>query len=202
MTRNNPEDFIGKRFFRWTVIGTAGRDKRDEPQLMCKCDCGTVKPINLYSLKGNKTKSCGCYRVDFARENNSTHKCKKTRLYRIWTGMKDRCLNPNGKYWEKYGGRGISVFEEWKKFETFKDWALENGYSDELTLERINVNGNYCPENCSWENYETQENNRRNTVYCFYEGEYIPVMVLSRKLNISRWKCVNRYGGTKICQTS
>ena len=160
------------------------------------CDCGGQTITSRRNLTQGNSKSCGCYRRELGKKNK-THGMKKTRLYRIWAGMKDRTTNPNSKYWIDYGGRGISLCDEWFDFENFMEWAISNGYTEELTLDRVDVNRNYEPSNCRWATYLEQENNRRNTVYCKYNGETVPIMELSRKLNISRYMCKKLYGGIK-----
>jgi len=96
-----------------------------------------------------------------AKKLNLSHGESRTRIYRIWKGMRERCFNPNRKPYKNYGGRGISVCEEWNSYLVFKDWAINHGYSDYLSIERIDVNGNYCPENCTWIPLEDQSKNRR-----------------------------------------
>jgi hypothetical protein len=101
-----------------------------------------------------------------------THGMSKTRLYRIWAGIIQRCYNDKKRYeWQKYGGRGIKTCDEWRRFEPFMDWALANGYSDNLTIDRIDVNGNYEPSNCRWATVYQQENNKRTSKYLIYNGK-------------------------------
>ncbi len=99
------------------------------------------------------------------------------RLYRIWKHMRNRCRNPNNKSYYKYGGRGISVCKEWDaNYECFEKWAVNNGYSDNLSIDRINANGNYEPGNCRWATNHTQDNNKRNSIRVLYKGEYLPII--------------------------
>ena len=192
------KDLTGMKYNRWTVIERAENAPDGKSRWLCRCDCGTEKVISQQSLVMNKTISCGCYRKEWASTHGVTHGMKKTRLYRIYQGMKGRVTSPSNKYWDKYGGRGISLCDEWKKgFEPFRDWALANGYTDELTLDRIDNDGNYEPSNCRWVSYKVQENNRRNTVYCIYEGERVPVMYLAERLGMSRDYCKKHYGEKK-----
>lgn len=164
-------DMSGQRVGRLTVIKRADKPKGTKPHWVCLCDCGNTTIVSRRHLKDHSTVSCGCYRIDFGKERK-THGMKGTRLYRIWTGMKDRCCNPNSKYWDKYGGRGINVCEEWKNsFESFYEWSINNGYTSKLTLDRADNDGDYDPNNCRWATYKEQENNRRNNVYLEYGGK-------------------------------
>ncbi|TCT14563.1 hypothetical protein EDC18_10544 [Natranaerovirga pectinivora] len=154
-------DYTGKRFEKLTVI------KRDEniAKWICKCDCG--KEIIVYGnrLKNGKVKSCGCLPSEIIIRRNkyelSTHRMTGSRLYNIWDSMKARCLNSNSKDYHNYGQRGITIYEKWLKFESFMEWATKNGYQEKLTLDRIDVNGNYEPSNCRWVSTKVQGNNTR-----------------------------------------
>lgn len=155
---------IGKRYGRLTVLARAGSDSKGNSMWLCQCSCGNKKEIVGYSLK--RIQSCGCLQSESVSENNrklkTTHGQKNTRLYNIWRGMKMRCLNENSKFYKYYGGRGITICGEWiDSFENFRDWALANGYSDELSIDRIDNNGNYEPDNCQWTTQSEQNANRR-----------------------------------------
>lgn len=141
----------------------------------CKCDCGKEILVQKACLKNNHVQSCGCLNT----ENHTKHNGKGTRLYRIWAGMKNRCNNPKSEVYNRYGGRGICVCDEWlKDFKNFAEWAKCNGYNDTLTIDRINVNGNYEPCNCRWISRQEQNLNRRNNHLLEYNGE---------KKTISEW---------------
>lgn len=160
-------DLTGEKFGRLTVIKRHPvNDRQNKPQWECICDCGKNVVVSAYSLRSGNTKSCGCYKSDIDREVNTTHGESKTRLYRIWCSIKRRCNSPTDKSYDRYGGRGISVCEEWNNsYETFSKWAKENGYSEGLSIERKDVNGNYCPDNCTWITLKEQARNKRNTIY-------------------------------------
>ena len=141
-----------------------------------KCGfCGNNFKATTYDIKSKNTKSCGCYHKRRASETNKTHGLGTTRLYSIWAEIKKRTLNPKNKQYNDYGGRGITICDEWKNdFMSFYNWAMENGYSDELSIDRIDNDGNYCPENCRWTTPTIQARNQRiyknNTIG--YKGVY------------------------------
>lgn len=162
-------DLTGRRFGRLTVIGKAesyvAPSGRKYTKWLCKCECGNEISVYSDNLRHGKTKSCGCFCKEYMSKIYSKHGMARTRIYREWTGIKTRCNNPNDKRYKDYGGRGIVMCDEWKNsFEAFRDWAMANGYRDDLTIERKDVNGNYCPENCCWITLAEQERNRRDTL--------------------------------------
>ena len=127
-----------------------------------KCGfCGTKFKASTGNIKNSHTKSCGCHKKRVIKEVNKTHGLRYTRLYSIWINIKRRTLNPKHKAYQDYGGRGITICEEWLDMQNFYDWAMENGYSDELSIDRIDNDGNYCPENCRWTTSIIQSRNRR-----------------------------------------
>ena len=165
-------DLTGKRFGRLVVIKRLENDKHYSACWLCKCDCGNIKSIKGNSLRRGLTVSCGCYHKETVTNRQTTHNSSKTRLFRIWQHMKARCYNPNYKFYSYYGGRGITICDEWRNdFISFQQWSLSHGYTDELTLDRINTNGNYEPDNCRWVTRKIQQNNNRRNLNFTINGE-------------------------------
>lgn len=155
-------DLTGKRFGGWIVIEQAGNNARGGALWRCRCDCGTVRAVNGADLRNEKSVSCGCLgsRAMIGKIRRS-HGESGTPLYQVWKNMRARCRNPSTEGFKNYGGRGIAICAEWDEFAVFAEWAKSSGYRDDLSIERINVNGNYCPENCTWADAATQNANRR-----------------------------------------
>lgn len=161
---------IGERFGK-LLIRQKHHVEEGRVYYLCDCDCGNTVIVQYSHLISGNTKSCGCLQKEltskrFAKHNNSTHP-----LYGVWTMMKQRCYNHNNKSYKNYGARGIKVCDEWKNdFITFYNWAIENGYKDGLTIDRLNVNEDYSPNNCAWVTQKIQQNNRRNNIVINYGG--------------------------------
>jgi len=160
------------------------------------CDCGVQKELIASDILKGSTKSCGCLR----HENSciSKHRGGKTRLYSIWKGMRSRCMNENDKDYKNYGGRGIKICEEWSEFVPFRDWALNNGYQNNLTIDRTNNNGNYEPSNTAWKNLTEQARNRRNTVWYDIEGVNKPLIEWCQILNVKYTTAFERHRRTGV----
>ena len=153
-------NLIGKKINMLTIIEQLPT-KNGRTYWRYKCDCGKIGTINSSCIY--RTISCGCFRSSKARQMHTTHNKKGTRIYNVHNSMKQRCLNPKSKNYSNYGGRGIKLCKEWEKFENFYIWAIKNGYKDNLSIDRINVNGNYEPSNCRWVTSKQQQLNKRNT---------------------------------------
>ena len=166
------KDIGGRRYGKLVAIKPTGGTKNGSKIWLCQCDCGNTKTTTVRMLNSGKTSSCGCYKIEKARANLTTHNKRNTRLYTIWNHMKDRCYNPNSKIYRFYGGRNIIICDEWKNdFETFYNWAINNGYDDSLTIDRINSFGNYEPSNCRWITIQDQQRNRTNNRFITYNNE-------------------------------
>lgn len=186
-------DLTGKRFGRLTVIGRAD-NKGKISVWKCRCDCGTEKDIMSSHLRYGRIVSCGCQSRERIAKLNLTHGKSKTRLYNIWTGIKTRCYDKNCSSYKNYGERGIIMCDEWiDNYEAFESWAESKGYRDDLSIERIDVNGNYCPENCRWATHKEQSNNTRRNIKVDYQGETLTLKELSEKLKIDYKRLFKAY---------
>lgn len=169
------EDLTGRRFGRLIVLErTDSHIKKNgdkQTAFLCRCDCGNVRKVLAYNLKNGHTTSCGCEAFRKRVAAKTTHNEAGTRLYRIWTKMKGRCTNPNDPAYKRYGGCGRTLCEEWKHYERFRDWALANGYADNLSIDRINNEKGYSPDNCRWATPKQQANNTRKNRIIEFNGE-------------------------------
>lgn len=162
-------DLTGERFGRWAVISHFDQDKWGHHRWLCRCDCGNEKVLYGTELTSGRTTSCGCYFLEWNSERHRKHGDCHKRLYRTWSSMRKRCRCETCDAFKRYGGRGITICKDWEEYSKFKQWAISNGYQDDLTIERIDVNGNYCPENCKWIPFKEQAKNRTTTVW--YKGK-------------------------------
>lgn len=175
---------IGERFGRLVIVE---RVEGKRPRYLCKCDCGNSICVDYGDLtrKYGGTKSCGCYR----KEKVTKHGGRYSRIYSIYRGMITRTTNANSQEFEDYGGRGITICDEWlgeQGFETFQYWALNNGYADNLTIDRIDNDKGYSPDNCRWSDRKTQNNNKSNTIYLTYNNETKSLAEWAEEIGIDR----------------
>ena len=197
-------DVIGKKFYSWTVISFSRLDKFRQPLYICRCDCGLEKEVNIYRLlRGN---SQSCIKCSYKRRP-AKHNLTRTRIYRIWENMKQRCYNEKNHKFRIYGARGIKICDEWLNDVTkFYEWSLKNGYADNLSIDRIDVNGDYCPENCRWATMVEQQNNKNQNIIINYKDEKFTLSEFCRKLNLNyrtivgRIKIYKSYDGEIILQ--
>lgn len=197
MPKGNPIDLTGQRFGRLTVLEVSPKRARRELMWVCQCDCGNVVTVRGKCLRKGETKSCGCYNKEVSSKRNKVlatkHGWYGTRLYRIYRRMKDRCTNPNVPMYHHYGGRGITVCDEWMNDpKAFCEWAMANGYEDNLTIDRIDTNGNYEPSNCRWVTNIQQQRNKRNNVTLTYNGETKCITEWAEMYGIARSKIYQR----------
>ena len=158
-------DLTGKKYGRLSIINRAP-NKNGRVYWNCICDCGAKTVTSRNELRSGDSQSCGCYHKEQARIAKLTHGDTGTRLHSIWTGIKDRCTNPNNKDYEHYMGKGVSMCPEWfNSYETFKKWALTNGYKDTLSIDRIGGNTVYSPNSCRWATGITQNRNRSKILH-------------------------------------
>ncbi|NCC62772.1 MAG: hypothetical protein EOM12_18015 [Verrucomicrobiae bacterium] len=159
-----PKKLDGLRFGRLVVIERQGKHKDGNLLWLCKCDCGNTVVVCGKYLRCGDTKSCGCLNIEKIKERFTTHGAKRNRkeerLHRIWSGMKARCEIPSATSFKYYGGKGISVCAEWKTYQPFKEWALQNGYENHLTIDRLDNEKGYSPSNCRWATTVEQHRNQ------------------------------------------
>lgn len=188
-------DLTGQKFGRLTVIERAGT-QNGHAHWRCKCKCGNDVYANSGDLTNGKTHSCGCWVRETTSKRNFIHGLSCTRIRRIFGLMKDRCTNENNPQYKDYGGRGIKICDEWlNNFVAFKDWAFSNGYSDKLSIDRIDNNGNYEPSNCRWTDRVTQANNTRNNRFIKVGKDMLTIAQAAHKFDINAttlWCRVNR----------
>ena len=168
------KDLTGQRFGRLLVLSLVDSPaSADIPtKWRCLCDCGNIVEVRGYNLKSGGSTSCGCLQRERAAARSKKHGQTGSRLYVIWQHIIGRCKRKSDNAYKWYGGRGITICDEWlNSFEAFSKWAMENGYSDKLTIDRIDVNGNYCPENCRWITLREQQWNKTNNTLVEYGGE-------------------------------
>lgn len=173
---NGFKNMIGEKFGRLTVTGLSDKKSGRKRYWICECDCGNTVLARSDSLRSKTTMSCGCFKKEQDKinltKNHKGYNSHQSRLYHIWQGMRKRCENTNCAQYPEWGGRGITVCDEWSKdYKTFMNWSVSNGYRDFLSIDRIDVNGNYEPSNCRWTTAKVQANNRRSNINVEYNGE-------------------------------
>lgn len=197
------KDLTGKRYGRLVVIG---RDKdyisptgRKIVRWKCQCDCGNTVSTTAIHLTNGDTLSCGCYGTERRRKSissrNLRHEKSRTRIYHLYQNMKYRCYNSGAANYSAYGGRGIRICDEWlgeNGFENFFNWSISNGYRDDLSIDRIDVNGNYSPENCRWADEEVQHNNTQRSVRLTLEGRTQTAAQWAKELGVDRHTIYDR----------
>ena len=192
MTRIKFEEMFNKKFGRLTVIEFVG-SKNKRRMWKCQCECGNITIVDTNSLTTGNTTSCGCKHKELYQKHSiemKKHGMSNTRLYHCWTDMRQRCNNPKNKCFKYYGERGIKVCEEWNNSMNFINWALSNGYKDDLTLDRIDVNKDYSPSNCRWVTIKEQANNKRNNVLYTYNNETLTLAQWCERLGLKS-QCVS-----------
>lgn len=165
---------LGQKFNRLTVVEDLGNNNSGKSYWLCRCDCGNYTKVSGGDLRNNHIKSCGCLKKEVS--SKSKHGLSHSRIWGKWRGMIRRCENPNHHQYKNYGGRGIKVCDEWHSLEKFAEWAFSKGFDDskgryDCTLDRIDVNGDYCPENCRWISTKENCNNKTNNLWLEYNGE-------------------------------
>lgn len=192
------KDIAGVRFGRLRAIKPNG-SQGNNTKWLCICDCGNKVSVNISSLTMGRTRSCGCLRKENTSSMFKKHGFRSEKLYSVYCTMKQRCYNPNNQRFSCYGGRGISICDEWQAdYLAFRKWALDNGYEDGKSIDRINNDGNYEPSNCRWVNTITQANNKRNNPKIEYGGESHTIAEWARikglsyhtlyeRINVHKW---------------
>lgn len=186
------DDLIGMKFNQLTVIEWIPPEKRKSKlnSLKCRCDCGNETEVNRYKLTSGHTKSCGCHRLKVLKTSSIKYKNHDRRLYEVYMAIKYRCTNPNNPRYHNYGGRNITMCNEWlESFDNFAEWAYANGYDSnaehgECTIDRKENEKGYCPENCRWITNKEQQSNRRDNINITFLGETHNMKEWSDILNI------------------
>lgn len=201
MKANN---LIGRKFGKLTVVARSENTKSGKSQWICDCDCGNRKnkPVSSYDLTSGKVQSCGCMYLESNKDRAKTHGKTGTRLYRIWSAMRQRCNDPKHETFERYGGKGITVCKDWEDFQAFHDWAISNGYAENLTIDRKDNSKGYSPENCRWSTMKQQQNNRSNNIRLTINGTEKTITEWSEVSGIPRatltWRVKNHWAEDEL----
>lgn len=200
----NPEKYISNKYGKLTVIRLTeiktykrvdknGKEIKSYSYLFeCNCTCGKSTIVALNNLRSGKQVSCGCHKNAQTSKRNFKHGIQNKRLLGLWNAMKQRCNNPKNHAYKYYGGRGIKICDEWLEFKTFYEWAMKNGYEENLTIDRIDNDGDYCPKNCRWSNRFVQANNKRNNVFVEFNGDRKTISEWARIIGIKQPTLSNR----------
>ena len=166
-------DLTGKRFGRLLVLEKCGHIGK-YIAWKCKCACGNETIVAVNNLQNGSTNSCGCLAKELSSARRKTHGLTNTTLHKTWKNIKTRCYNPNCQKYKNYGGKGILMCDEWlNDFNSFYEWSIKNGWKDGLTIDRIDVDGNYEPSNCRWVDWKTQQRNKSNNIYVEFNGRKV-----------------------------
>lgn len=181
-------NLVGQRFGKLVVVERLPTNRHGEIEWLCQCDCGNTHKATSYNLTQGRTTQCRQCMINQIACANTKHNCSPKRLHEIWVNMKTRCHNQHYSLYHRYGGRGIKVCDEWEhSFANFREWALNNGYSKDLTIDRIDNDGDYCPENCKWSTVTEQSNNRISNRILVLNGEPDTMANWSRRTGIPYW---------------
>lgn len=187
------KDYIGKKYGRLTILKRV-ENRGHHPVVRCRCDCGKELDVFLHSLTSGNTASCGCYNREAFMNRISKHGMCDTPLYRAYKNMIQRCTNPNHPRYKDWGGRGISVCKEWTDdIQSFFEWAQASGYKNGLTIERIDNDKGYSPENCRWATPSEQQHNKRNTKYIELNGETRSILEWAELSGVNANRINTRY---------
>ena len=194
-------NIIGDKYNKLLVLEEVEKQGNNR-MFKCLCDCGNTTIVAMNNMRSGKIVSCGCHKLEQLLLRSTTHNQRHTHLYEVWKTLKQRCYNPKNSNYHNYGSRGIKVCQEWRNnFQAFYDWSYANGYSidnhnkdekNKLTIDRIDVNGDYEPSNCRWVNRKEQANNMRHTKHITINGETKCIAEWCRVLGIHRWTYSNR----------
>ena len=188
----NKQDLTGKRFTRLTVIKQNGV-KNQKQVWLCRCDCGKEINVSTSSLNYGNSKSCGCIGSEKTILRSTKHGLCHSNIYKVWSAMRQRCNNENSKDYYLYGAKGIKVCKDWEDdFMSFYNWSIENGYDEKLTIDRIDNDKGYYPENCRWADLKTQANNQKRIKKYTYKGVTDTITYLSEMFNVRKETVRNR----------
>ena len=183
---------VGQKFNKFTILEFNGKHKSGHLTALCKCDCGNIRTISLSDLKLNRSKSCGCIRKEAKQLFKKDHGMTNTKEFKTWAGIKIRCYNKNYKSYNYYGGKGVTMCNRW--LNSFRNFLEDMGFAptNKHSIDRIDSNGNYEPNNCKWSTLIEQANNKSNNKFYEYNGEIKSVPYFSRKYNIPMGRLYER----------